>query len=283
MPPSAAMLSHLSGNVTSLVQIWSMIAADSTEARYCAHTRNLTFDSETYTAAPVEPTRFSETFGVQEANHIEVFGVFDSVVTEADVQGGKWRNAQMVSEYVVYDLATGAASATVTDSIKKIRGQAGKFSINNGTFRVELKSLSDRLQQDIGSLTSPLDRNRSPEALGVSMGPFTFARTVTGTPPDRRNFTVTGTTFADEYLKYGRVEWSTGANAGLKMEIKNNVGNVIELQLPMRSAIVAGDTMNLFAGYNSTRDQARDKFAMAINFDGEPDLPGIKSVLSYPE
>jgi uncharacterized phage protein (TIGR02218 family) len=163
-----------------------------------------------------------------------------------------------------------------------MKGQAGKFSINNGTFRVEMRSLSDLLHQEIGELTSPLDRNRSPEALGVSMGPFTFARTVTAVT-DKRQFTVGGTAQINDYFKYGRAEWSTGANAGLKMEVKANVGNAIELQLPMRSTIAIGDTLNLIAGYDSTRTQARDKFALAINMSAEPDLPGIRGVISYPE
>lgn len=247
-----------------------------TVAAYAAHTRDLTFASQLYGAAQVEPTRFTQTLGVQQANHIELFGIFDSIVTELNLQGGKWKNAKIVFEYVNYqDLTMG--------SVGKMKGQAGKFTINNGTFTVELRSLSDLLQQEIGSLTSPLDRNRSPEELGVSMGPFTFARTVTGTPSDKRNFTVTGTAFANDYLKYGRAEWSTGANAGLKMEIKANVGNVIELQLPMLSTISSGDTLNLIAGYNSTREQARDKFNAMIEFDGEPDLPGIKAIIQYPE
>lgn len=164
-----------------------------------------------------------------------------------------------------------------------MKGQAGKFSINNGTFRVEFRSLSDLLGQEIGKLTSPIDRNRRPEDLGVSMVPFTHARTVTGTPPDRMNFTVTGTAFANDYLRYGRAEWGTGANAGLKMEIKSNTGNAITLQLPMRSAIASGDTLNLIAGYDGSREQARDKFGAMESFDGEPDLPGLRAVLQYPE
>lgn len=281
--PSAAMLSHLASNVTFLIPIWSITSAEGEVARYAGHTRDVSFGAQTYTAAPVEPTRFSQTLGVLEANHVELFGVFDSVISEDEIQGGKWRNAKVVFEYIAIDPATGVASLTVTGSVGKMKGQAGKFSINNGTFRVELRSLSDLLQQDIGELTSPLDRNRSPEALGVSMGPFTFARTVTGTPPDRRNFTVNGTAQVNDYFKYGRAQFTSGANNGLRMEIKANVGNVIELQLPMRSDIANGDTVTLIAGYDSTRDQARDKFASAINFNGEPDLPGIKGVVSYPE
>lgn len=273
--PSAALLDHLASNVTTLCALWKITATDGTVAAYAAHTRSLTFSSVAYSAAPVEPTRFTQTLGVHEANHIELLGIFDDIVTEADLQGGRWKNAKIVFEYVNYlDLSMG--------SVGKMKGQAGKFSINNGTFTVEFRSLADLLSQDIGDLTSPLDRNRKPEDLGVNMAPFTFARTVTAVA-DRRNFTVGGTAQINNYFAYGRAEFTSGPNNGLKMEIKASVGNVIELQLPMRSTIAIGNTLNLIAGYDGTRAQARDKFAAAINFSGEPDLPGLQTVMKYPE
>lgn len=258
-----------------------MLASDGTRASYCAHTRNLTFNSINYSAAPVEPSRFTQTIGL-DANHVELFGVLDDVVTEPGIQGGKWKNARITFEYIAYDPATGAASATVTGSVGKMKGQAGKFSLNNGTFRVEFRSLSDLLSQEIGELTSPMDRNRRPEDLGVSMAPFTHARTVTAVT-NRMSFTVNGTAQANDYFKYGRAEFTSGANSGLKMEVKANVGNVIELQLPMRSDIAIGNTVTLIAGYDGSREQARDKFGAMEQFNGEPDLPGLKAILQYPE
>jgi uncharacterized phage protein (TIGR02218 family) len=281
MTVSASMLSHLTSNVTFLIPLWTMLATDSTRASYVAHTRNVVFNSLTYTAAPVEPSRFTQTLGL-DANHVELFGVLDDIVTEQDIQGGRWKNAKITFEYIAYDPATGAASATVTGSVGKMKGQAGKFSINNGTFRVEFRSLSDLLSQEIGELTSPIDRNRRPEDLGVSMTAFTHARTVTAVV-DRMNFTVGGTAQVNDYFKYGRAEFTSGANSGLKMEIKSSVGNVIELQLPMRGVIAIGNTVTLIAGYDGSRQQARDKFGAMEQFNGEPDLPTLKAILQYPE
>jgi uncharacterized phage protein (TIGR02218 family) len=282
--PSAAMLTHLQQNVTFLVPIWKMTAIDTTVAAYCAHTRNLTFDSVNYTAAPVEPSRFTQTLGVLEANHVELFGVLDTVVTEQDIQGGKWKNAKIVFEYIAYDPATGAASATVTGSVGKMRGQAGKFTINNGTFRVEFRSLSDLLNQEIGALTSPISRQRNLiDLVGAgAIGTYTFARNVTAAP-DRRNFTVDGAAQANNYFRYGKVTFTSGANNGRSMEIKSSTGNVIELHLPMLSDIAIGNTVSLIAGWDGSREMARDKFGAAENGDYEPDLPGLQAVIRYPE
>lgn len=282
------MLAHLAQNITFLVPIWKITAADTTVAAYAAHTRDLVFGGVTYKAAPVEPTSFTQTLGVHEANHVELFGVMDSTVTEADIQGGRWKGAKIVFEYVAYDPASGAIHPTVVGSVGKMKGQAGKFSLNNGTFRVEFRSLSDLLSQEIGDLTSPQDRNRTPEALGVSMVSFTHASTVMSFT-NRMKFKVSYVQPNVDYFAYGRAEWSTGANAGLKMEIKastttdGGTRTEIELQLPMRGVIANGDTLNLIAGYDGSRTQARDKFGAMEEFNGEPDLPGITAVIKYPE
>lgn len=275
--PSVALLDRLASNITFICQIWKITSSDGLVAAFAAHTRDLVFESVTYKAAPVEPTRFSETLGLEQANHVELFGVLDEVITESDIQGGRWKNAKIVSQYVDYlSLADG--------SVKKIKGQAGKFTIQNGTFRVEQRSLTDLLQQEIGDLTSPIDRNRTlADLVGAgNLGPYTFTRSVASVV-DRRNFTIDGAAQVDDYFRYGKLTFTSGANNGRSMEIKANVGNVIELQLPMMSDVAIGNNVTLLAGYDGSRTAARDKFGAADNFRGEPDLPGIRGLIEYPE
>ena len=278
------MLTELASNISFIVPLWTMLATDGTRASYVAHTRDVTFNSLLYSAAPVEPTRFTQTLGIKQANNVDLFGVFDSVVTEADVQGGRWKNAKIVYEHIAYDPATGAASTTVTGSVGKMKGQAGKFSPNNGTFTVEFRSLSDQASQEIGDITSPMDRHRLlVDLVGAgNIATYTSARSVTAFA-SRQVFTVGGAAIADDYYKYGKVTFTSGANNGRAMEIKSNVANVLTLQLPMMSDIAIGNNVSLIAGYDGSREQARDKFGIAENIDAEPDLPGLKSVLKYPE
>lgn len=274
MPPSAQMLTHLQGNVTTLAPIWKITAVDTTVAAYAAHTRSVVFESVTYNPAPVEPSRLVQKIGL-EPNSVELFGVFDSIITEPDVQGGKWKNAAIQYEWLNYlDLTMG--------SVGKIRGKAGEFTIENGTYRLELRSLADVMRQEIGELTSPISRQRRLADLIGDLTPYTFARTVTAVS-DLMNFTVGGTAQANDYFAYGKVTFTSGANNGRSMEIKASVGNAIELQLPMMSTIAIGDTVSLLAGWDGTREQTRDKFNAMANFDGECDLPGIRGLIAYPE
>jgi uncharacterized phage protein (TIGR02218 family) len=270
---SSAMIDHLGSNVTFCCDVVKTVARDGTIAAHASHTRNITFNAQLYSAAPIDIAQFTKKIGL-EPDDAEMIGVFD-VITEADIRGGRWKRARITKEIVNYlDLSMGSATKQV--------GFAGKFTLENNQFTVEFQSVSSLLGQEIGELTSPTDRNRTLDDLGVTVATFTFARTVTASA-DRRHFTVNGTAKADNYFQYGKVTFSSGANNGRSMEIKSNTGNDVELYLPMLSNIGIGDTVSLVAGYDGTREMCRDKFGAVINFDGECDLPGLTQIYTYPE
>jgi len=251
-----------------------MTARSGIVAAYAAHTRDLLFESVTYKAAPVEPTRSTRKVGL-EADGAEISGVFDDIITEAGIVGGQWRMARIQKEIVNFtDLSM--------DSCWKQVGFVGETLIRNGTWSFEFQSLAELLSQQIGDLTSPIDRRRRLSELGIDIAAFTHAATVTAVT-NRMEFT-TGVVQTDDYFRYGLAVWLTGANAGLEMEIKDNTGALIELQLPMRSSIVIGDTLQLIRGYDGTRDSAKLLGAEVVyGMQAEPDLPGLRKVLTYPQ
>ncbi len=278
--PSSTVQDALSANTTFLLgdPLIRITARNGAVAAYAPHTRYLTVDSVLYSPYyPVDPARPSAKVGLQ-PDSAEFVAPFDDVITKEDIIAGVWQGARVYTAYVVNyrNLSLGV--------VQERQWTVGKISIRGAQFTMELLSLSQALTQTIGAVTSPIDRNRTPDELGVSMAGFTHAATVTGVT-SRRVFT-TGVVIADvggvPYFRYGRAEWLTGANAGLVMEIEDNAAGVITLQLPMPSDIANGDTLNLIAGYDGSREQARDKFGAADAMDAEPDLPGLARVLTYP-
>lgn len=275
MPLTTAQKDELAANTTWCCEIWHMTSTSGLVAAYAEHTRPLVFDGATYDASSIEIRRLAQKIGL-EPNTGDIIGVFDSIVTEADLDGGKWKKARIVRETLIdyRNLAMGSTTRQV--------GTAGGFEKKGDMYTVEFRSLVSLLNQTIGELTSPVDRHRRPEDLGINISSYTFAKAVTAVV-DNRNFTMNGVAQANDYYQYGRIVWTSGANNGLQMEIKTNTGNVFELQLPMRSTVAIGDTANVIAGYNGTRDQCRDKFNAVINSNAEFDLPGPMGVLRYPQ
>lgn len=277
MPVSAEMIDHLAGNVTFLCELVRMTAEDGEvwAAASHSHEQGVTFGGVVYEPLPVTVTRSLRRMGL-DPDSAEFTAPYDDIVTEEDVRGGRWEDAEIYLATVNYmDLTMGAAVEQ--------RGFVGKIHPRNGRFTVEFRSLSSKLAQTLGDLTSATDRNVTIAETGVSEAAFTHAAEVT-VAPDRRTFTV-GIGPADNLFKYGRAEWVTGANAGLVMEVKGNTAGEIELQLPMRSTIAVGDTLNLIEGYPGTREAGRDQVGgdAVLNGQYEPDMPGLGPLMRFPE
>ena len=93
------------------------------------------------------------------------------------------------------------------------------------------------------------------------------------------------TSFADGYMNNGVITWTSGLNNGVSMEIKNYYQSQasISLFLNMKQNIQIGDTFTLTPGCDKRRETCYYKFNNMQNFRGEPDMPGIDAVLTYPE
>lgn len=273
------MKDHLAQNVTFLVEIWKMTARDGTVVAYACHTRSLVFGGVTYAAGPFSLATTTRKMGL-EPDSVTLTGALGEGVTEADIAGGKWKGARVVKETVNYlDLTMG--------SVAKFVGVAGKFTVRNGIFTVEAKSLSSLLQQEIGEMTSPVDRSRTLAETGVTVATFTHGTSVASFT-DRRVFKVSYVQPSANYFRYGKATFTSGANSGLEMEIEDSettdsgTRTQITLQLPMRSAIAVGDAVSLIRGYAGTRDDAKALGSPAmLNFQGEPDLPMPDDTLRY--
>jgi uncharacterized phage protein (TIGR02218 family) len=87
-------------------------------------------------------------------------------------------------------------------------------------------------------------------------------------------------TQAAGYFSSGEIRSLTGANAGRRMEIKEFSNKQFTLVLPMPNNIAVGDTFNAIAGCDKTFITCYSKFANAVNFRGEPYVPGMDKLLA---
>lgn len=91
----------------------------------------------------------------------------------------------------------------------------------------------------------------------------------------------------DGYFDGGLVLWLTGNNAGMNQEIKTWVSGTrtITLFLPAPCGdIQVGDTFQIRPGCQKRLvEDCRDKFSNAINYVGEPHVPGTDALLNFPD
>lgn len=270
---SAGLNAHLSGEVTSLAICWKLSLVDNSIMGFTDHTSDLTISSQLYKAATGFSPTSIETKDRFSVDNLDVAGILDSSsITEADIMAGKYDFAEIEIFMVnVTDLTQGR--------IVHRRGWLGEVSLKNGQFIAEVRGLTQKLSQNIVELYSPTCRAIFGDTrCKANLASFTSNGTV-NTVTSRQVFICNSMAQAAGYFSSGVVQWLTGANTGRRMEIKEFANKQFTLVLPMPNNIAAGDTFSAVAGCDKTFNSCFSKFSNAVNFRGEPYIPGMDKML----
>jgi uncharacterized phage protein (TIGR02218 family) len=81
---------------------------------------------------------------------------------------------------------------------------------------------------------------------------------------------------------YGRLRWISGPNSGLDSEIVRSAGALLRLREAPAHLPEIGDRVEIREGCDKSFETCWGRFANAINFRGEPHLPGMDLLTRYP-
>lgn len=211
-------------------------------------------------------------------DNLELTAIDDGTLfTQADIRGGLWANARWFLFAYNY--------RSPSDGIEAISaGTLGNVRLEQGKIIVELRGLQQYLQQPQGDVSSKTCRARLGDGkCRKDLTSFTHSGAVTAVA-SRQAFTASALTQASDYFGDGVITWNTGANAGLQQRVKSFASGAFGLVLPMVRNIEIGDTFTAVAGCRKRRDEdCKTKFDNILNFQGEPDLPGVDALTAAPE
>ena len=271
---SSNMAAHLAGEVTSLAVCWKLTLVGGTVMGFTDHTSDLTVSSQLYKAATGFSPTSVETKDKFSVDNLDVAGILDAAaITEADIMAGKYDFAEIEIFMVnVTDLSQGI--------ITHRRGWLGEVTLKNGQFVAEVRGLAQKLSQNIVELYSPTCRAIFGDGrCKANLASYTVGGSV-NTVSSRQVFISNSMTQAAGYFSGGEVVWLTGANAGRRMEIKEFSNKQFTLALPMPNNVAVSDTFNAIAGCDKTISTCIAKFNNAVNFRGEPYVPGMDKMLA---
>lgn len=277
MPISTAIKNGLAegtGVYKTLVKVTALPAKGGTVLAYAMHDSDVTFEGTTYTAAPVEASKMSTAAGVS-VDNATFTHILGGLFTRLNVKGGKWSGA-FIELYAV-DLRR------LTDGPARAHyGRLGDVTTEGGGAQSEFRGLMQLLNQEIGDRTSRRCRYQLGDAdCTLDLAAFTFAGTVIAITNSQK-ITVS-VSKPDGYFKYGRIQFTSGENDGLEMEIINNTGQVVTLWRQMAGAIAIGDAVSLIAGDDKSLSTCHNKFGNAINHGGEDSMPRQEDLYTFPE
>lgn len=278
----AGLAAHLAGGLTTLCRCWRVERKDGTVLGFTDHDRDLAFEGVTYQAASgFTATAIEDQLGLGVSN-LDAQGALSSAsIAEDDLLAGRYDDAAVTIFLVNW--------AEVSQRVVLRSGFLGQVTRGTIAFSAELRGLAARLDQSAGRIFQrscpwELGDARCRVDLGAAGNHGTGAVTQA---IDAFTLTASGLgALAAGVLARGRLEWTSGDNDGLAVEVKSHSlsGGVarITLFLPMSEPIQIGDAFAVTAGCDKALATCRDRFSNAVNFGGFPHMPGNSFALSYP-
>jgi uncharacterized phage protein (TIGR02218 family) len=273
---------HLDSGATTLCHCWKLTRRDDTVLGFTDHDRDLAFAGVTFAARTgLEAAEAASELGFAVGGG-EVSGALVSAgLTEADLAAGLYDNAAVETWLVNW--------ADATERLLLDAGSIGEIRRADGAFVAEVRGLMHRLDEERGRLytaTCSAESNDAKCCVNIGGPAFTGTGIVAGTDGALGLATTSLAAFADGWFGGGKLTWTTGANAGLAVEVKAHrvVGGAAELDLWQRATrpIAVGDAFAVTAGCDKRFSTCRDKFGNAANFRGFPHMPGNDFVIRMP-
>lgn len=263
---------HRRTATTTLARCWLVTRVDEQVFGFTEHDTNITYLGVTYSAATgFTPSSLAARNDLSVQN-MDLVGLLDSsAISEQELLEGRWDGAAVE----VFEL--NYADTTMGKMIL-CSGTLGNVSVGNPTFNAEMRGVSQPLQQPTGEVYSAgCQADFGDSRCKLDAGDYTVAGEVTSVSSTEyfRVFTDTTLVQASDYFGGGFVEWLTGDNAGLRMEVREFASGVVTLMLPMPNRITRTDTFNIVAGCRKRPVDCKTKWAATnyVNFRGFPDVP----------
>ena len=273
---SSELAEHITGEVTTLATCWRVARRDGVVLGFTTHNRPLFIDDVTYRASSgFNPSAVAGSNDLS-VDNLDVAGALSSsAISEADLRNGRFDFAAIEIFQVNWaDLTQGKLILAT--------GRLGEVTMTDGRFTAEVRGLAQSLQQPVGEVYSAECKADLGDArCKVNLAGFTVTGTATSVASSRM-FADSGRTEEDGWFDYGLLTWTTGANAGLSVEVKSFASGAFTLFDAVPGAIEVGDAYTVHAGCDKRVATCKAKFVNILNFRGEPFVPGPDSMLDYP-
>ncbi|APE27651.1 DUF2163 domain-containing protein [Aurantiacibacter gangjinensis] len=252
---------------------WRIIRKDGAMLAFTSHDRALVFDDITHLSAPgMLPSAIRRTAQL-ERDTVEVDGVLShDSITEDDLLQGRYADAR---------ISIGLVDWETLDRATLFTGTLGNISAQDNAFSAELRSAKAALEEDFVPRTSPTCRASFCDAdCRLNPAMFTAIATVVSVDPERNSVLFDGITASD--CLHGDLWWIDGQHAGRRTRIIDLDGSSLVLEMPISGDIQPGTRAYVREGCDHTVATCAARFGNAVNFQGEPFLPGNDLLTRYP-
>lgn len=270
--------SRLAPELTTIALCWRVARGDGVTLGFTTHDRPLLVGGLEYAASPgMVPSAISVSDGL-DVDTMEIDGALSAdAVTADDLGSGRYDGA--VVEVFMVDWREPAAA-----TLSLARGTLGEIARRvdadgAGSFTATLRGPTVAFEALAVEACSPDCRAElGDRRCRVDLAPLTTTAVAgAGSTPDA--IVVAG---AGDHLVAGRVRMLAGDNAGIDARIAGVAAGRLILFEPLPFAVAAGTRLSLREGCDKRLATCSARFANAVNFRGEPHVPGGDVLTRFP-
>lgn len=263
-----------SSELETVATWWRLMRADGVALGFTTHDANLWFDGVLHMATPgMVPSaiRRSASFDPDSA---EVQGaITHEAISADDLLAGRYDGAMVIAGLVDWQSM---------ERQPVYSGRIGTVSQQDNGFAAELQSRKADLLIDPVPRTSPSCRAAFCGAgCGLSAAMFEHEAQVAAVDAAANAVVLTGGV-GTSLLVGGSLRWLEGPYAGMKMGFTAATATGgLQMDCPVDRPVAAGTRVVVREGCDRTLATCASRFGNAVNFQGEPFLPGNDLIVRY--
>lgn len=253
---------------------WRIERRDGVSLGFTSHDRDLAFGGLVHRTAPgmiPSAVRRTATF---EADSAEIAGALShDAISETDLAAGRFDGARVTMGLVDWE---------TRDAETLYSGTVGAVGREGESFSAELRSIKEMLAREIVPRTSPTCRAEfGGSGCALSAARFTHEATLTEVSADGDAVRL-ATSNPLASLVFGTLRWVDGTEAGVTVRIEDVNGTWLLLDRTVDPDLAPGTRAVVREGCDHTLSTCASRFSNAVNFQGEPYLPGNDLLTRYP-
>ncbi len=264
----------MADTLTNVALAWTIARRDGVTIGLTDNDNDVVIDRLAHRAAPgMVPSAIKRTDGL-EADTMDIAGALTSeAIGERDLLAGRWDGARVRLSAI--DWTTGDVVAPLGS------GTIGAVGTSDDGFTAELRGAAAALDRPVAEETAPSCRAElGDKRCRVAMaGRRRFARVIAVAD---RVVTLDVVEPSANAWGLGRLRWLGGENCGLESAVSASAGAAVTLRQGPPFAIDIEVLVEVIEGCDKTIATCAGRFANAVNFRGEPYLPGIDLLTRYP-
>ena len=261
--------------LTTLAFCWRVERRDGVTLGFTSHDRDLVVGGLVHSSAPgMLPSAIERSDGL-DADDVQLSAALTAdAFTDADLMAGRWDGAALTLSAVDW-------TAPDVGPVTLLTGEFGEVEIKDGGFAVGLRGPTSVLDAAVVEETSPECRAQlGDRRCRVDLSGRRVSAVVVSVVD---NVVTIAGALSDGDFAYGALRWLDGANAGIESRVVANAGLTVTLRDVPPFAVGAGARVEMTQGCDKRFATCVARFGNAVNFRGEPHLPGNDLLTRYGE